>query len=89
MQENRALINIGGIANITYLSKKNNDVIGFDCGPKWREARQLVKDFHHRLCTVRVLDPACGSGNFLYVTLEHLKRFEGEVLNQLVDLGES
>ena len=33
---------------------------------KWREARQQVKDFHHRLCTVRVLDPACGSANFLY-----------------------
>jgi anhydro-N-acetylmuramic acid kinase len=36
-QENRALINIGGIANITYLSKnngaENNDVIGFDSGP--------------------------------------------------------
>jgi hypothetical protein len=32
---------------------------------------------------VRVLDPACGSGNFLYVTLEHLKRLEGEVLDQL------
>ena len=31
-QENRALINIGGISNITYLSK-NNEVIGFDCGP--------------------------------------------------------
>ncbi len=56
---------------------------------KWRDARQLVKDFHHQLCTVRVLDPACGSGNFLYVTLEHLKRLEGEVLNQLADLGES
>jgi len=54
---------------------------------KWREARQVVKDFHHRLCTVTVLDPACGSGNFLYVTLEHLKRLEGEVLNQLADLG--
>ena len=26
-----------------------------------------------------MLDPACGSGNFLYVTLEHLKRLEGEV----------
>jgi type II restriction/modification system DNA methylase subunit YeeA len=36
-----------------------------------------------------VLDPACGSGNFLYVTLEHLKRLEGEVLNQLNDLGEN
>ena len=48
-----------------------------------REAVATVKAFHHRLCSVRVLDPACGSGNFLYVTLEHLKRLEGEVLNQL------
>jgi hypothetical protein len=38
---------------------------------------------------VRVLDPACGSGNFLYVTLEHLKRLEGEVLNLLDALGDS
>ena len=43
--------------------------------------------FHGRLCSVRVLDPACGSGNFLYVTLEHLKRLEGEVLNALDELG--
>jgi hypothetical protein len=42
-----------------------------------------VKKFHHQLCTTRVLDPACGSANFLYVTLEHLKRLEGEVVNQL------
>ncbi len=55
---------------------------------KWIEARQYVKDFHHRLCTLRVLDPACGSGNFLYVTLEHLKRLEGEVLNQFLTLGQ-
>ena len=56
---------------------------------KWKDARQQVKDFHHRLCTLRVLDPACGSANFLYVTLEHLKRLEGEVLNQLNALGET
>jgi hypothetical protein len=36
---------------------------------------------------VRVLDPACGSGNFLYVTLEHLKRLEGEVLDAMHRLG--
>ena len=53
------------------------------------EARATVRQFHHQLCTVRVLDPACGSGNFLYVTLEHLKRLEGEVLNQLHDLGDT
>ena len=35
-----------------------------------------------------MLNPACGSGNFLYVTLEHLKRLEGEVLNQLAALGQ-
>jgi len=54
---------------------------------KWKEAREEIRRFHHQLCTTRVLDPACGSGNFLYVTLEHLKRLEGEVLNQLQGLG--
>lgn len=56
---------------------------------KWSEARKQVRDFLHRLCTLRVLDPACGSANFLYVTLEHLKRLEGEVLNQLDALGDT
>jgi hypothetical protein len=46
-------------------------------------AVQAVKDFHHYLCHLRILDPACGSGNFLYVTMEHLKRLEGEVLDLL------
>ncbi|MHA6246370.1 class I SAM-dependent DNA methyltransferase [Pontibacter sp. CAU 1760] len=46
-------------------------------------ARKEIENFHRRLCSVRVLDPACGSGNFLYVTLEHLKRLEGEVTEYL------
>jgi hypothetical protein len=45
--------------------------------------------FHHRLCAVRVLDPACGSGNFLYVALEHLKRLEGEIFRLIEDFGEN
>ena len=49
-------------------------------------AAKLVRDFHARLCTIRVLDPACGTGNFLYVTLELMKRLEGEVLDLLADL---
>ncbi len=56
---------------------------------KLEEARAEVRRFHHQLCTTRVLDPACGSANFLYVTLEHLKRLEGEVINQLEALGET
>jgi hypothetical protein len=56
---------------------------------KDKEARAEVRAFLQKLCSVRVLDPACGSGNFLYVTLEHLKRLEGEVLLQLESLGVS
>ena len=48
-----------------------------------------VKKFHQQLCNTRVLDPACGSGNFLYVALEHMKRLEGEVLDTLQSLGET
>ena len=50
-------------------------------------AIEEVRDFLARLCDIRVLDPACGSGNFLYVALEHMKRIEGEILNTLRDLG--
>ncbi|WBU61176.1 class I SAM-dependent DNA methyltransferase [Paracoccus albus] len=53
------------------------------------DARNLVHDFHRRLCEIRVLDPACGSGNFLYVALEMMKRLEGEVTALLEELGES
>ena len=52
------------------------------------KALSELRDFHHHLCQLRVLDPACGSGNFLYVALEHLKRLEGEVLNLIADLSE-
>ena len=50
-------------------------------------ARETLHEFHHRLCQIRVLDPACGSANFLYVTLEHMKRLEGEVLDLLEQIG--
>ena len=49
-------------------------------------AAAIVRAFHARLCAVRVLDPACGSGNFLYVTMELMKRLEGEVLDLLASL---
>ena len=55
---------------------------------KEKEAGKTVSDFHKRLLKIRVLDPACGSGNFLYVTLEHMKRLEGEVLQTLATYGE-
>jgi hypothetical protein len=47
----------------------------------------IVKAYHDRLCDTRVLDPACGTGNFLYIALELMKRLEGEVLETLANLG--
>lgn len=50
-------------------------------------AADAIKAFHDKLCETRVLDPACGTGNFLYVSMELMKRLEGEVLEALLDLG--
>ncbi len=50
-------------------------------------AIRAVHDFHVKLARTRVLDPACGTGNFLYVALELMKRLEGDVLEVLADLG--
>lgn len=45
------------------------------------QAGQGTRDgFLSRLGSVRVLDPACGSGNFLYVSLGLLKDLEKEVI---------
>lgn len=53
-----------------------------------KKARQEMNTFHDKLCHVRVLDPACGSGNFLYVALQHLKILEGELLERAAQFGE-
>jgi type II restriction/modification system DNA methylase subunit YeeA len=44
-----------------------------------KRAMNLLGQFLGRLREVRVLDPACGSGNFLYVALQKLKDLEKEV----------
>ncbi|HEY7064957.1 MAG TPA: DNA methyltransferase [Chloroflexota bacterium] len=40
---------------------------------------RLLRAFADEVAGVRVLDPACGSGNFLYVALKHLLDLEKEV----------
>jgi hypothetical protein len=52
-----------------------------------KDAIATVEAFDDKLCKTRILDPACGTGNFLYVSLELLKRLEGEVMETLADLG--
>jgi len=54
-----------------------------------KKARAEVNSYHERLCQVTVLDPACGSGNFLYVALQHLKVLEGEVFDVAAQFGDT
>lgn len=51
-----------------------------------KEALRRLEHFHRWLRSLRFLDPACGSGNFLYVTLATVKRIEAEVLRAIEDL---
>ena len=50
------------------------------------KAQALLDDFTDRMAAIRILDPACGSGNFLYIALlalkdlEHQANLEGEQL---------
>jgi len=52
-----------------------------------KKALALVEGFHAGLCRTRVLDPACGTGNFLHVAQELMKKLEGEVLDAAGELG--
>ena len=44
-------------------------------------ARARLEAFQERLASVTVLDPACGSGNFLYIALRSLLDLEREVID--------
>ncbi|MGI8611156.1 MAG: class I SAM-dependent DNA methyltransferase, partial [Sphingomicrobium sp.] len=46
-----------------------------------------LRDFHERLAGIIVLDPACGTGNFLYVAMEALLGVENKVIQAIEDLG--
>ena len=51
------------------------------------EANALYRGFLDRLRAFRVLDPACGSGNFLYLALLALKDIEHRVAIEAESLG--
>ncbi|MBK1720397.1 class I SAM-dependent DNA methyltransferase [Thiocystis violacea] len=50
-------------------------------------AQTLLQSFLDRLARFRVLDPACGSGNFLLLSLLGLKDLEHQVLLEAESLG--
>ena len=69
-------------------------VVGPTIVRPWREKMAAAWDKVGKLKEVlrdlrlfRVLDPACGSGNFLYVAFRELKRLEREILLRLSEIS--
>jgi hypothetical protein len=61
-----------------------------DRGPRakeWGKAEEERGRFVERLASLRILDPACGSGNFLYMALHRVKDLEFRVNNECEKLG--
>ncbi len=59
----------------------------------WRDDIDSVKSLpdalalYDKLCDYIVLDPACGSGNFLYVAYREMKALEAELRERIAELG--
>lgn len=47
-----------------------------------------IKEFHKKLSTLKFLDPACGSGNFLTETYLSLRRLGNECIKAELNIGE-
>ncbi|MCC6454610.1 MAG: class I SAM-dependent DNA methyltransferase [Caldilineaceae bacterium] len=67
-------------AKATDLAQRRDETS--DAGTRTRrhnELRALIQRFFDQIAATRVLDPACGSGNFLYVALRQMLDLEKEV----------
>ena len=56
---------------------------------KVKSNRKKLADFHKKLSTLKFLDPACGSGNFLIITYRELRLLEIDILRELYKKGET
>ncbi len=77
-----------------YVQRLVNATIGDVLRPEWNAVREAadigaIRAFHTRLTALAILDPACGTGNFLYVAMELLQQLEGEAIQLAAELGET
>lgn len=64
-------------------------IVGPTIVTPWQEqiegakTRTRLNELLHRMHHYRVLDPACGSGNFLYIAYREMKRLEARIFERL------
>ncbi len=47
------------------------------------DSKQRLRTLRKRLATIRVFDPACGSGNFLVIAYKEMRRIEATIVERL------
>lgn len=66
------------VFKLTAKRERASGKAGYEAAHK--EIKAVLTAFHNRLASVTILDPACGSGNFLYVAIQCLLDLERELI---------
>lgn len=71
----------------TTFEQRQSKSIGKEFTAACRKAEIIRDDFLARLAKLRILDPACGSGNFLYLALHVVKDIAHKAILECVGFG--
>lgn len=74
-------------AELTDILSRNRNKDGTPGRAALGRAETRLDTFMKRLDEVRVLDPACGSGNFLYLAMQGLKDLERRAIVEAAEMG--
>ena len=77
--------NIHKVIDPLFLSDLREELDTILAIPQEKKRSQALRDYQQRLAQIRILDPACGSGNFLTETYLSLRRLENECLKALLN----
>ncbi|MBQ0068497.1 MAG: class I SAM-dependent DNA methyltransferase, partial [Bacteroidales bacterium] len=75
--------NIHKVIDPLFMDDLNEQFAAIKAMPRGKQREQRLLDFQQYLASLKFLDPACGSGNFLTETYISLRRLENEVIDQL------
>lgn len=76
-------INIMKVVNDLFLSDLRTELDSILLLKNNSQRIERLENFHNKLATLKFLDPACGSGNFLMVAYRELRRLEHEVIDEI------
>jgi hypothetical protein len=74
-------------AQVTVLAAGLDEANGSQRTKVRTELTGLLRNFADELAQIRILDPACGSGNFLYVALKQLLDLQKEIFTFAGEIG--